>query len=77
MAGVTDPATIAKELSEAEAAALCGRWAWQSLEHAEEGEAKLFALGLWSATNLKARKKAITPLGKAVRAYLESSHEAE
>lgn len=66
-----EPREIAARLSDAEGAALCGRFEFQSLVEQEIGEANLFRMGLWKSGHLKRGEKIHTPLGLAVRAVLE------
>jgi hypothetical protein len=67
---MTDPAEIAKGLTEAEALAMKGVFAWTSFPEQLEGEQKLYALGLWNPQP-KYGDQTITPLGLSVRAVLQ------
>ena len=66
----TTPEQIAGQLTEAQRAAMCGRWAWPSPFDADIGEAELHRLGLWK-WKTKRGESHFTPLGLAVRAILE------
>jgi len=68
---MSNPRDIAAGLSQAEGAALCGRFEFQSLVEQEIGEANLYRLGVWKSGYLKHREKILTPLGLQVRAALE------
>ena len=61
---------IAAGLSEAQKAAVCGRYAWRNPQEEDAGEAELYRLGLWNPKP-KYGEKAITPLGLRVRKILE------
>ena len=63
-------ALIAGELTYAQAAAVRGEFAWATLTEQEESEAALYRLGIWNPRP-KYGQKAITPLGLAVRDYLQ------
>ncbi len=59
------PAEIAANLSYAEAAAIRGIYAWSSPWEQDEGERKLYRLGLWGPHGGRSE------LAEAVRAILE------
>lgn len=71
---MTDVAEIAGRLSEAQREAVRGIFAWSSFPEQLEGESKLYELGIWNPKP-KYGDQTITPLGLAVRAYLENSRE--
>lgn len=68
------PEQIAKELNYAEVAAVRGIFAWATLWEQEDGEAKLYRLGIWNPKP-KHRASKLTPLGLEVRAILEANNE--
>lgn len=67
-----DVAKIAGRLSEAQRQAVRGTFAWATFAEEMDGGNKLYELGIWNP-NPKYGDQAITPLGLAVRAYLENS----
>jgi hypothetical protein len=73
---MTEAERIAAGLSEAQKAAVCGRYAWASLLDEWNGEKELYRLGLWNPKP-KHGEKAITPLGLAVRKVLERSNDTD
>lgn len=62
---MSDVKAIADGLTRAQAAAMRGVYAWQSPWDQDEGERELVRMGLWK------ERGGLTPLGLAVREYLE------
>lgn len=69
-----EAARVAAMLTPAECDAVQGIYSYSSPWEEEEGDAKLYQLGIWNPRP-KWGHSAITPLGLAVRAYLESRND--
>lgn len=67
---------IVAGLSEAEAKAICGIYAWANPIDEDRGETRLCQLGLWNPRP-KWGEKAITPLGLAVRNRLQENSRGD
>lgn len=69
-------AGIVKSLTKGERAAVQGRFAWTSPQEQDEGEARLYQLGLWNPRP-KRNERLLTDLGLAVRSALKENDRGE
>ena len=71
---MTDLDKLAKSLTKAQREAVCGRYAWADIIDEEEGEAGLYAKGIWNPRP-KYGESIHTPLGLALRDHLKGQND--
>ena len=73
---MTDLDNPAKSLTKAQREAVCGRYAWADIIDEEEGEAGLYAKGIWNPRP-KYGEGIHTPLGLALRNHLKGQNDGQ